>query len=114
MVLEHEVPSSIAESPVKTHEGRGPPFVAPSKLPILQFQLLKVTAGEGSSEKTHQSKVKVVVVLIFRLIDKVEISDDEPLGVIRRFGRNSFREKSLFLGVVCRAIDCGELEGGTT
>jgi hypothetical protein len=114
MVLEREVPSRIAESPVKTHQSRGLPLVAPSKLPALQFQLLEVTAGEGSSEKTHESEVEVVVVLIFRLIDKVEISDDEPLGVVRRFGRDSFREKGLFLGVVCRAIDRGELEGGTT
>jgi hypothetical protein len=73
-----------------------------------------VIVGEGSSEKTHETEVEIVVVLIFRLIDEVEISNDEPLGVVRGLGRDNFREKGFFLGVVGRAIDRGELEGVTT
>jgi hypothetical protein len=57
MILELEVPSSVAESPVQPHKSWSISLVTPRESSILKFQLLQLTSGEGSSEKTHQTEV---------------------------------------------------------
>jgi hypothetical protein len=78
MIFEHKVPSSITESPVETLKSGGLPLIAPSKLPVLQLQFLKLTACEGSSKKTHKAEVEVDVVLIFRLADEINVGGMTP------------------------------------
>jgi hypothetical protein len=113
MILKLQISTGFAEGPVQTHQGWGLSFIAPSVFPILKLQFLKLACHKSSSEQTHHSEIKIIVALIFRLVNKVEVTYDEPLGFVCWLGSDSFIKELFFLGVIRRTIDGGKFEGGS-
>ena len=74
MGVEGKIPTSVAESPIKSDQGRVDSLVAPGEFSVQQSDLLEMASVESMPELTHEAKVQVVVVLVCSLVDKIEVA----------------------------------------
>jgi hypothetical protein len=112
MVVEGEIPTRVAESPIQSHQRGNISLIAPSVLPVLQFDLFKLARNEGLSKLPHEAKVEVAIILVRSLINKVEIPQDKPFFiVINRLLGNSFVQEKPFLPIRAGPVHGCDLEG---
>jgi hypothetical protein len=105
-----EVPLLVTESTVETYKGGAAPFIAPSEFSVLKADLLQLAVVDCTSETRHKANVEVAVVFITCFVDQVEIPDDEPSRVVRRFQTPHVEKEGFLIHPPGGAIDCGKKE----
>jgi hypothetical protein len=97
VVVKGDVPSFIAEEAIYPRHSRPASLIAPGELSILQVDFLELTEGQNGAESAHELKIESAVVFIFRLVDEVEISHNQPLCAVAWPQASYVVEKSLLV-----------------
>ena len=67
---------------------------------------------QSTPELAHETKIQLIIVLVFRLKDEVKVTKDEPFLIVVGSSGDDFGKKSSFICVNARAIYWGEEKRG--
>jgi hypothetical protein len=107
------MPGLINENPVQTDEGGGGSTIRPSVSTVPEGKLKKRKVVNGVIEEISVRRGEIGIVPVGRITGKVEVTSDEPRGVVTGIMSPQTVEEGNFSGTITGGVDIGDPKAET-